>query len=231
MGLFDSGYETPNYKKAIKPLLRAQEFSRGQLETTQAQASPYLGAGSAATGQLQSQLGLGGGPAFDVTTLPGYQAALEQGLGAVNQGAAGAGMLMSGERLKGLQRAGQDVFGQYYNTYMDRLMGLSGQGQRTVMGLGGLGQQAAVLQMQGAQGIANLRAQQANQEAAASRGKFGDMLNLAATGAGYAFGGPLGGSMGSTLMGGGAPADGSFRVQETLAMGDPMFDVGTMRLE
>ncbi len=89
---------------------------------------PYLQAGRTALDQYMSQLGLGDKPAYDVSQLPGYQMALQKGLGAVNQGAAGSGMLMSGERMKGLQTEGQSVFGRYYDDYMGRLSGMQGQG-------------------------------------------------------------------------------------------------------
>lgn len=90
---------------------------------------PYMNAGQAGMQQLMAQMGLGDtSQAFDVTQLPGYQQSQRQGIMAVNQGAAGAGMLNSGERLKSLQASGQSVFGDYYNNYMNRLQGLTGQG-------------------------------------------------------------------------------------------------------
>jgi len=89
---------------------------------------PFVKSGRTAQRQLMAQMGLSGGEAFDVTQTPGYQQSLEQAIGAVNQGAAGSGMLNSGERLKSLGDAGQSVFGDYYNNYMNRLQGISGQG-------------------------------------------------------------------------------------------------------
>ena len=90
--------------------------------------------GKAAYQQYLAQMGMGDGntPLFDVTQIPGYQQSLQQGLSAVNQGAAGAGMLMSGDRLKGLQSEGQKVFGNYYQDYMGRLQGLSQQRQDVI---------------------------------------------------------------------------------------------------
>jgi hypothetical protein len=91
---------------------------------------PYLSSGSASMQQLMGQMGMGdpNTPLVDVTTTPGYQQSMQQALGAVNQGAAGSGMLMSGERLKSLATAGQSVFGDYYQNYMNRLQGMAGQG-------------------------------------------------------------------------------------------------------
>lgn len=91
---------------------------------------PYTQAGQSAMQQLMAQMGMGDGTqAFDVTQLPGYQQAQKQGMNAVNQGAASAGMLNSGERMKSLQQSGMSVFGDYYNNYMNRLMGITQQGQ------------------------------------------------------------------------------------------------------
>jgi hypothetical protein len=161
--------------------------------------SPYVSGGRSAQEQMMAQLGLGGpAQAFDVTQLPGYQNALQQGISAVNQGGAGAGMLMSGERLKGLQSTGQNIFGSYYNNYLDRLTGMSSQGLRAAGGLadirsGGLSGQLGVMQQQ--------QQQKASQ--------FGDLLGLAGTGLGMMVGGPagaaIGGSIGSMAGGGTAP--------------------------
>lgn len=88
----------------------------------------YMEGGNTAMEQMMAQMGLSDQRAFDVTTLPGYQQSMNQAISAVNQGAASEGMLHSGERLKSLQQAGQSVFGNYYENYMNRLMGLSQQG-------------------------------------------------------------------------------------------------------
>lgn len=99
-------------------------------QQAQAGLGQYLGGGTNAALQFQSQMGLGDPniPAFDVTQLPGYQQSMNQGIAAVNQGAASAGMLNSGERLKSLQQTGQSVFGDYYNNYMNRLQAMQSQG-------------------------------------------------------------------------------------------------------
>jgi hypothetical protein len=166
-------------------------------ESAETDYQPYMQGGQSAQEQMMAQLGLGGpAQAFDVTQLPGYQNALKQGLSAVNQGGAGAGMLMSGERLKGLQSTGQNIFGDYYNNYMSRLTGMSNQGMSAAGNLanirtGGMTQQLGLMQDE--------QAQKANTKA--------DMLGLAGTGLGMMFGGPMGaavgGSIGSSLGGGG----------------------------
>lgn len=151
--------------------------------------SPYLTGGQSAQEQMMAQLGLGGpATAFDVTQLPGYQNALKQGLAGVNQGGAGAGMLMSGDRLKGLQSEGQNIFGDYYNNYLNRLTGMSNQGFSAAGNLanirtGGMTQQLGLMQQQQAQ----------------KGDMMSDMLGLAGTGLGALFGGPMGAGIGSQI--------------------------------
>lgn len=181
---------------------RMMRLIKRNTRKAEADYQPYVSGGRSAQEQLMAQLGLGGpATAFDVTQLPGYQNALQQGLSAVNQGGAGAGMLMSGERLKGLQTTGQNIFGDYYNNYLNRITGMSNAGQSAVGNLanirsGGVSQQLGL--MQGEQ------AQKANQ--------FSDLLGLAGTGLGMAFGGPagaaVGGTVGSAIGGGGGSGGG-----------------------
>jgi len=159
------------------------------------QYKPYVKGGRSAQNQMMAQLGLGKREAFDVTQLPGYQNALQQGMNAVNQGGAGSGMLMSGDRLQGLQSTGQNIFGDYYNSYMSRLGGMANQGFNAVGNLanirtGGTTQQIGLMQ--------NEQAQQANMTS--------DLLGLAGTGLGAMFGGPMGAAVGSQVA---AVADGS----------------------
>jgi hypothetical protein len=174
---------------------------RKNTKTAEKDYGSYLQGGQSAQEQMMAQMGLGGpATAFDVTQLPGYQNALKQGIGAVNQGGAGAGMLMSGERLKGLQSTGQNIFGDYYNNYMNRLTGMANQGMSAAGNLanirtGGMTQQLNAMQ--------NEQQQKSNQ--------FGDLLGMAGTGLGMVFGGPMGaaagGQIGSSLGGGGGKLD------------------------
>lgn len=151
--------------------------------------SPYLTGGKSAQEQMMAQLGLGGpATAFDVTQLPGYQNALKQGLAGVNQGGAGAGMLMSGDRMQGLQSTGQNIFGDYYNNYLNRLTGMSNQGFSAAGNLanirtGGMTQQLGLMQQQ--------QAQQGDM--------MGDLLGLGGTVLGGMFGGPPGALVGSQV--------------------------------
>lgn len=110
------------------------------------QFSQYGDAGKAALQRLMGGLGLGGAGDQQAFTdsyraLPGYQAALETGRGALT-GALNAGnMLQSGKALKQLTRYGQDYEDQKSGSYLDRLTGLASQGQQaTAQGVATEGQ-------------------------------------------------------------------------------------------
>lgn len=60
-----------------------------------------------------------------------YQAAREQGMEAVNQGAAGTGSLYSGRRGEALRDVGQDVEQQYYMDAMNRRADMMGSRRQT----------------------------------------------------------------------------------------------------
>lgn len=94
--------------------------------------------GSVDTG-LRSQdfiarlLGLGGNAqadeAFDrYKDSAGYDFIMDSGVRAVDSSAASKGALNSGATLKALQDRGQATGSQFFNAYLDRLLGLSGQG-------------------------------------------------------------------------------------------------------
>jgi hypothetical protein len=160
---------------------------------------PYISGGQSAQQQLMAQMGLGDGKtqAYDITQMPGYQGALKQGLGAVNQGAAGSGMLMSGERMKGLQTAGQNIYGDYYSNYMNRLQGMSNQGMNAVGSVQNI--------RQGNQAMMNQNSQ-LQQQAGGAQGR--DIMGLAGSLGGMFAGNKGGGGGGEfnfgSLMGGGS---------------------------
>jgi len=190
MGLFSA--ESPDFDQSMDAIRRGKRYQRSRLRESRRLSKPYRSMGKQATGQLMAQMGMGG-EAFDVTQLPGYQQALEQGLGAVNQAGAGAGMLMSGSRLEGLQQAGQDVFGQYYGDYMNRLMNMSGRGQQAAFQQAGMGMQTGQNIMGAQQQMGNLMAQEAMADAQAQNAMRGDIMGVAGTLGGMAMGGGFGG--------------------------------------
>lgn len=95
---------------------------------------PYVQGGGKAQNQVYNLLGLNGQPqqseAFgQFQSDPGYQYQLDQGINAVDRSAAARGMTNSGATLKALQKTGQGLADQSYNSYLQRLMGLGQQGQ------------------------------------------------------------------------------------------------------
>lgn len=98
---------------------------------TSANFAPWLQNGQNAMAAYNHEMGLGAAPegytGFQAT--PGYQFALDEGTRALEGSAASSGNLRSGATMKALQNYGQGMANQEYGTYMDRLNGLSAQGQ------------------------------------------------------------------------------------------------------
>lgn len=92
-----------------------------------------------------------------LSTMPGYQFRLQEGLSAIDRGASRAGNLGSGRRLLELQRYGQNLASQEFGDEMQRLMQLSGAttgspGAAGQLRLEGAGQQIGQYQ----QGISDI---------------------------------------------------------------------------
>lgn len=109
------------------------------------QAYPYLqgaygGQVSNGTGALDmvSKLLMGGAGSADAfnnyKNSAGYQSTLDAGSHAITNNNAAKGFLQSGATGKALAQFGQQTNQQYYNNYLDKLMGVSQQG----LGAGGL---------------------------------------------------------------------------------------------
>lgn len=100
---------------------------------------PWRDSGGVANTQASDLLGLNGQEAADSAfstyhTSPGYQWQLDQGLRAVDAGAAAKGMLRSGATLQAEQQFGQGLANQDFTSYYNRLFGLSQQGQASAAG-------------------------------------------------------------------------------------------------
>lgn len=119
---------------------------------------------------------LSGEEEIDITSLPGYQDRLQQGLDVVTTAQNARGGRFGGRALKELSRYGQNFAASERGNYLNRLAGLAGlRGDPSAPGIsnaimaGGAGQANAI--MSGAQGInaaiqggfANYNAQQAQQ--------------------------------------------------------------------
>ena len=118
---------------------KGQAAARAQFEQQRNDLGPYREAGLGSIQAQQDLLGLNGQPAADAAMLqyqqsPGYAWQMDEGLRAVDAGAAAKGMLRSGATLKAEQTFGQGLadtdFGQYYT----RLHGLSTLGESAAAG-------------------------------------------------------------------------------------------------
>ena len=109
----------------------------------QANSQPFITAGQNALAPMGNLLGLNGQDAANAAmsnfqTSPGYGFAADQGLKAVDHGAAAQGMLRSGETLRAEQTLGNNLANQEFGNYFNRLSGLAGIGLQGV----GLGNQS-----------------------------------------------------------------------------------------
>lgn len=132
--------------KANQRQQAAQDQMRGDL-------MPYMEAGTNALAPQQALLGLQGQEAADTAMQnfqqsPGYQYQLDQGLRAVDAGAAAKGMLRSGATLKAEQTLGNNLAAQDFGAYYNRLAGLAGLGQSSAAGVGAAGNKTAAEQAQ-----------------------------------------------------------------------------------
>jgi hypothetical protein len=109
----------------------------GAISTGQQQANavlaPYSNTGVQSNTQTANLIGLNGQPAADsaMSTFqasPGYQYQVQQGLKAVDAGAASQGLLRSGATLKAEQTLGNNLADQDFGNYVSRLNSLSNFG-------------------------------------------------------------------------------------------------------
>lgn len=96
---------------------------------------------------LGSLLGLDGGSAGrdaldQYKNSAGYDFIMKSGIDGIENSAAGKGLLKSGATLKGLENHRQNVGTQFYNNFLDRLLGLSNQGIQAGGLVAGAGQQS-----------------------------------------------------------------------------------------
>lgn len=101
---------------------------------------PYAAAGTLSLQDQQDLLGLNGQDAADAAmarfqSSPGYAFQLQQGLRAVDAGAAAQGMLRSGATLKAEQTYGQGLANQDFANYYNRLGSLTQTGLSGVSGV------------------------------------------------------------------------------------------------
>lgn len=173
----------------------ATKVQKDMYDQTRMDLMPYADAGRSSLSQLMGQMGPNGYfnqtyDGQDIYSDPSYQFRLNEGLDAVQSGAAAQGGLLSGATLKALQGYGQDMASQEYQNAYNRFNADQTNRYNRLSNIVGLGQNAAAQQgnagMQTAQAVANntmsgANAQAAGQIAAGNRtaNNFGSVLGAA----------------------------------------------------
>ena len=116
-----------------------QNAAQAQFAQEQNNLAPFRTAGGSAVGVASDLSGANGPDAANAAmanfqTDPGYQFQLQQGLRAVDAGAASQGMLRSGATLKAEDTFGQGLAEQDFTNYYNRLFGLSQLGEQAAAG-------------------------------------------------------------------------------------------------
>lgn len=153
----------------------ATKVQKDMYDQTRKDLMPYADAGRGSLSQLMGQMGPNGYfnqtyDGQDIYSDPSYQFRLNEGLDAVQSGAAAQGGLLSGATLKALQGYGQDMASQEYQNAYNRFNADQTNRYNRLSNIVGLGQNAAAQQgnagMQTAQAVANNTMSGANAQAA-----------------------------------------------------------------
>ena len=118
---------------------KANATQRDALAQSRADVAPWTTAGGQALTGVQDASGLNGQPGYDAAmagfhTSPGYQFQLDQGLRAIDAGAASKGILNSGATLKAEQTFGTGLADKEFTDYYNRLFDLSKLGEGAASG-------------------------------------------------------------------------------------------------
>lgn len=112
------------------------------ITTATNQLSPWATTGAPANADQADLMGLNGQPAADAAMAkfqqsPGYGYQVQQGLRAVDAGAASQGILRSGATIKAEETLGSNLANQDFSNYWNRLQQLSGNGLTAAGGIAG----------------------------------------------------------------------------------------------
>ena len=204
---------------------KALEARNAQYGTTQGYLDPYNKAGTGALNQLSDYTGEGGkwNRSFNMDDFqqdPGYQFRMAQGQKALERSAAAKGNLMSGGTAKALVGYGQEMGSQEYGNAFGRYQTERSNQYNQLMGLAGIGMNAASQQANYSNQLGNATAQSAenvgNIKAGFDMGVFRNWQEQDSRAAG-SWSNTLGGSGGwtqnkdgSTNTGGGSGGGGGF---------------------
>lgn len=140
VGLYSANQQKKSAKGAANAQANAANAATAeqqrQFDLTRQDQQPWLQAGQGALTQMQA---LNAGDFSSFKSSPDYQYARDQMQQGIERGAAARGSLYSGGTNVDLATALNGIASQNYGTYYNRLAGLSGAGQTTASGLGGLG--------------------------------------------------------------------------------------------
>ena len=122
---------------------QANATQQAQLDYAKQIQQPFLDAGTGALKQTQNLLGLNGPDAATQAmsafqASPGFGYQVQQGLSAVDNGAAARGMLRSGNTLRAEQTLGNNLASQDFTSYYNRLANLVGTGATAANALSGV---------------------------------------------------------------------------------------------
>ena len=112
---------------------QARQEGRANYGTATSNVQPYISTGQSAVSRAADLAGLNGQDAANAAmasfqSSPGYGYQLQQGLKAVDAGAAAQGLLRSGATLRAEQTLGSNLANAEFSNYMGRLNSLAGLG-------------------------------------------------------------------------------------------------------
>jgi hypothetical protein len=128
----DFAYAREAGKSATSALMRAYGLS-----------GPTLGSAGSTPGAAGTEGGIDSGAYGGFFASPGYQFRYDEGLKAIDRGAAARGILHSGGTIKAEQRYGEGLAASEYDAYTARLAQLAGLGQSATAGTTAAGSAAA----------------------------------------------------------------------------------------
>lgn len=157
MSLFTSILNAFSSQKAAKAEKRAAQAASGiqqqQYEETRNDLAPYRNSGAGANTQYSDLMGINGGEARNAAFSnyqqdPSYAWQRQQAIDAVQGSAAARGSLFSGNTLRSISDRTQNIANTDYSNYLQRLSGLSNQGENAAAQTGQFGANAAALRGQ-----------------------------------------------------------------------------------
>jgi hypothetical protein len=159
VGLYSANKQSQAGKAGAAAQTAASQYAtdeqRREYDQSRQDQLDWLTKGQWALGQQQAALQ---GDLSGFHDSPDYAYTLDQSIKAADRGAASRGALGSGGHSADLLQLGQGLASQNFNSYYNRLAGLSNTGQNTAQNLGGLGANMAGQIGQNAMNGANARA-------------------------------------------------------------------------